>query len=120
MWLRCCCSCCWLLIFGFLTRISQFHLAPHPFPPQSSGGGEYGFAVDWWALGILVYEMICGETPFYSDDLVTTYSKIMSHATSLHLPKDIAITPSCLDFIKRKFPPLILNRLFLIKLSPIQ
>lgn len=45
--------------------------------------------------------MICGETPFYSDDLVTTYSKIMSHTTSLHLPKDIAITPSCLDFIKR-------------------
>lgn len=76
------------------------------FPSQSSGGGEYGFAVDWWALGVLVYEMICGETPFYSDDLVTTYSKIMSHTTSLHLPKDIAITPSCLDFIKRMFLPL--------------
>ncbi|VDD81365.1 unnamed protein product [Mesocestoides corti] len=72
---------------------------------RSSGGGEYGFPVDWWALGVLVYEMIYGETPFYSDDLVTTYSKIMSHTTSFHLPKDITITPSCLDFIKRLLSP---------------
>uniref|UniRef100_A0A0R3TR71 non-specific serine/threonine protein kinase n=1 Tax=Rodentolepis nana TaxID=102285 RepID=A0A0R3TR71_RODNA len=81
------------------------YISPEVLYSQSSGGGEYGFAVDWWALGVLVYEMICGETPFYSDDLVTTYSKIMSHTTSLHLPKDIAITPSCLDFIKRLLSP---------------
>ncbi|CDI96944.1 rho associated protein kinase 1 [Echinococcus multilocularis] len=81
------------------------YISPEVLYSQSSGGGEYGFAVDWWALGILVYEMICGETPFYSDDLVTTYSKIMSHTTSLHLPKEIAITPSCLDFIKRLLSP---------------
>ncbi|VUZ46412.1 unnamed protein product [Hymenolepis diminuta] len=81
------------------------YISPEVLYSQSSGGGEYGFAVDWWALGVLVYEMICGETPFYSDDLVTTYSKIMSHTTSLHLPKDIAITPSCLDFIKHLLSP---------------
>uniref|UniRef100_A0A5K3EXC5 non-specific serine/threonine protein kinase n=2 Tax=Mesocestoides corti TaxID=53468 RepID=A0A5K3EXC5_MESCO len=81
------------------------YISPEVLYSQSSGGGEYGFPVDWWALGVLVYEMIYGETPFYSDDLVTTYSKIMSHTTSFHLPKDITITPSCLDFIKRLLSP---------------
>ncbi|KAL7052923.1 hypothetical protein AAHC03_026378 [Spirometra sp. Aus1] len=76
------------------------YISPEVLFSQSSGGGEYGFPVDWWALGVLVYEMICGETPFYSDDLVTTYSKIMSHTTSLHVPDDLLLTESCLNFIK--------------------
>ena len=29
---------------------------------------HYGFAVDWWALGIMLYLMTCGCTPFHADD----------------------------------------------------
>lgn len=81
------------------------YISPEVLFSQSSGGGEYGFPVDWWALGVLVYEMICGETPFYSDDLVTTYSKIMSHTSSLHVPDDILLTDSCLNFINTLLSP---------------
>ncbi|KAJ8762656.1 hypothetical protein K2173_010677 [Erythroxylum novogranatense] len=32
--------------------------------PEVASGGSHGNAVDWWALGILIYELIFGRTPF--------------------------------------------------------
>merc|ERR1712113_21021 len=34
-------------------------------------------AVDWWALGILVYEMLAGYPPFYDEDPLGIYQKIL-------------------------------------------
>jgi len=42
------------------------YLAPEVLAPDASGG--YNKAVDWWALGILLYEMLCGIPPFYNAD----------------------------------------------------
>lgn len=27
---------------------------------------DYGRAVDWWGLGVVMYEMMCGRLPFYN------------------------------------------------------
>lgn len=67
---------------------------------QSQGGeGVYGRECDWWSVGVFLYEMLVGDTPFYADSLVGTYSKIMDHRNSLHFPNDIEISHNAKSLI---------------------
>ncbi len=37
----------------------------------------HGKAVDWWAYGVLIYEMLAGYPPFYEEDTTQTYQRIL-------------------------------------------
>ena len=43
----------------------------------------YNKSVDWWALGIVIYEMVAGQAPFTSADQIQLYEKIRSAKVSL-------------------------------------
>ncbi|KAI7879790.1 kinase-like protein [Lichtheimia hyalospora FSU 10163] len=49
------------------------YLAPEVI--QSKGHGK---AVDWWALGILIFEMLAGYPPFFDDNSFGIYEKILA------------------------------------------
>ncbi|XP_054707053.1 rho-associated protein kinase 2-like [Uloborus diversus] len=70
---------------------------------KSEGGsvlqGCYGKECDWWSVGVLLYEMLFGDTPFYSESLVGTYAKIMDFANSLHFPDDVMISKEAKNLI---------------------
>ncbi|KAM0827560.1 hypothetical protein ACQ4PT_068123 [Festuca glaucescens] len=38
----------------------------------------YGMECDWWSLGAIMYEMLVGYPPFYSDEPMTTCRKMLS------------------------------------------
>jgi serine/threonine protein kinase len=37
--------------------------------PEVLKGKGYGKEVDWWSFGSLMYEMLCGLPPFYSQNV---------------------------------------------------
>lgn len=38
--------------------------------------------MDWWALGVLIYEMAAGYPPFFADQPIQIYEKIVSGKVS--------------------------------------
>uniref|UniRef100_A0A8C1U8T3 non-specific serine/threonine protein kinase n=1 Tax=Cyprinus carpio TaxID=7962 RepID=A0A8C1U8T3_CYPCA len=67
---------------------------------MSQGGtGFYGRECDWWSVGVFIYELLVGDTPFYAESLVGTYGKIMDHKNSLTFPGDIEMSKEAKDLI---------------------
>jgi len=47
---------------------STFCGTPEFMAPEILLEQRYGLAVDWWAFGVLMYEMLLGQSPFRGDD----------------------------------------------------
>ncbi|XP_078176471.1 uncharacterized protein LOC144569869 isoform X2 [Carex rostrata] len=59
----------------------------------------YGMECDWWSLGAIMYEMLVGYPPFYSEDPMSTCRKIVNWRMHLKFPEEAKLSPEAKDLI---------------------
>ena len=85
--------------------------------PEAILGESYSFQVDYWSIGIMIYEFICGCVPFgeNEDDCMNVYRSVVKE--SLTFPSNIK-DKEFIDLVKRmllKSPLARLNNITQIK-----
>jgi len=65
------------------------------------GQNGYTETVDWWSVGVILFEMLVGYPPFFSDDPSITCQKIIHWKKTLIIPSDANLSPAATDLIKR-------------------
>ncbi|CAL9175357.1 unnamed protein product [Musa hybrid cultivar] len=61
----------------------------------------YGMECDWWSLGAIMFEMLIGYPPFYSDEPMATCRKIVNWRTHLKFPDEAKLSAEAKDLISK-------------------
>ena len=92
-----------LVDFGMAKKLEynkkalSFCGTPEYLAPEIIKGEGYDENIDWWSLGIILYEMICGVPPFYDDNLNKIYDLIQN--TEVSFPHNIYLSDDVKDII---------------------
>eukprot|EP00924_Labyrinthula_sp_SR-Ha-C_P000991 maker-scaffold_7-snap-gene-10.25-mRNA-1 protein AED:0.05 eAED:0.05 QI:48/1/1/1/0.66/0.5/4/56/544 len=76
---------------------------PDYISPEVLGNRGYGAECDWWSLGVIVFECVCGYPIFYSENRQTTCRKILNWRKTFSFPKESQnrVSPAFFNFVSR-------------------
>jgi len=74
---------------------------PEYLAPEIIQSKGHGLSVDWWAMGILIYEMLVGYAPFFDENPLGIYQKILSARIPLSSISDKAARSLVKGFLER-------------------
>jgi serine/threonine protein kinase len=61
----------------------------------------YGKEVDWWSIGVIMYECLVGYAPFSCEDTTETCLMILDWKNTLEFPPEANLSPEAADLMTR-------------------
>ena len=74
---------------------------PDYIAPEVFSKSGYTETVDWWSLGVILYEMLVGYPPFFSESPAVTCQKITQWQRTLIFPREAVMSEDAEDLIRR-------------------
>lgn len=69
--------------------------------PEILLGKGYGKEVDWWSVGVIMYEMLVGYAPFSCEDPTDTCLLILDFKKSLEFPEEANLSKEAIDLMSQ-------------------
>merc|ERR1711872_661770 len=76
----------------FSTVGTPDYIAPEVFSQKG-----YEKSVDWWSLGVILYECLVGYPPFYAEEPLQTCRKIVNYKRTLKIPSEAGLSREAKD-----------------------
>ncbi|CAG9315864.1 unnamed protein product [Blepharisma stoltei] len=81
---------------AFSTVGTPDYIAPEVFSRQG-----YTETVDWWSVGVMLFEMLVGYPPFYADKPKEVCQKIINWQNYFTIPREARLSHAAIDLIRK-------------------
>ena len=82
--------------FAFSTVGTPDYIAPEVIRQKG-----YGQEIDWWSLGVIMFEMMIGYPPFFSESSTETCKKILDWRNTLNIRPEANISKEAEDILRK-------------------
>lgn len=74
---------------------------PDYIAPEVFGRQGYSETVDWWSIGVILFEMLVGYPPFFSEDARNTCQKILQWKKTFVIPREARLSHPATDILRK-------------------